>query len=89
MEINEDGITFDIENKITIPNETYKQLLINDYKYNQIISLFKIYSELNYSKTDLDISCEFSDKFKDLLKVNENLIYGSQLEKLLVEKKEE
>lgn len=85
MEIKEDGIVFNIENKITIPNEIYKNLLINDYKYNQMINLFKIHSELNYHKDGLDMDSEFSDKFRDLFKVNENLIYESQLEKLKIE----
>lgn len=71
------------EGKIIVPNDIYSQLLINDYKYNKIIELFKLYSELNYREDDLEMKGGFSDTFLGMIRLNENLIYESQLEKLI------
>lgn len=58
MEIKEDGIVFNIENKITIPNEVYKQLLINDYKYKTLLNIIGEFIKLD----DGELKIESWDK---------------------------
>lgn len=75
------------ENKITIPNETYKQLLLNDYKYNALLMLFEKSCELSGNKLSLKYGIE--DKIKSFMELNEGFLCEALIEKLKIEKEKE